>query len=254
MLEVRAHVPGGDSDRIAAELESVAGVNGVVIVDDGFAGRWLGGDDHVAAWTEVIEEARASARLFVRFLVLMAVAGVIAGVGVAESNELLVIGAMAISPDLLPLAAACVGLAARRWPLATRGVATLVVGLAVASAFAFLTSELLQHVDAFSGAVGSGGLGSLTTTDASTVVIALAAGIAGMLAFETRAGTAVGVAISLTTIPAAAYLGVAAANSQGTDVAGALGVLTTNVLSVLVAGTLTVMVQRSVRLRLARER
>lgn len=46
--------------------------------------------------------------------------------------------------------------------------------------------------------------------DAETILVALAAGVAGMLAVETRASMGVGVAISVTTIPAAAFLGVAA--------------------------------------------
>ena len=54
-------------------------------------------------------------------------------------------------------------------------------------------------------------LSGLTTVNDATVGVALAAGIAGMLALETRASSAVGVAISITTIPAAAYFGVAVA-------------------------------------------
>ena len=48
---------------------------------------------------------------------------------------------------------------------------------------------------------------SLTEVGPGTVLVALAAGMAGMLAYETAAGAAVGVAISVTTIPAAAYVG-----------------------------------------------
>jgi uncharacterized membrane protein len=53
-------------------------------------------------------------------------------------------------------------------------------------------------------------LAGLSTVNISTPIVAFAAGIAGMLALETRASSAVGVAISVTTIPASAYLGVAA--------------------------------------------
>ena len=43
-----------------------------------------------------------------------------------------------------------------------------------------------------------------------TILVAFVAGtLRAMLAFETRASSAIGVAISVTTIPAAAYLGVA---------------------------------------------
>jgi sorbitol-specific phosphotransferase system component IIC len=65
-----------------------------------------------------------------------------------------------------------------------------------------------------------------------------------MLALETRASSAVGVAISITTIPAAAYLGVAAGVGEADKALGALAVLGVNVATLLVAGTLTLVVQR----------
>jgi hypothetical protein len=74
--------------------------------------------------------------------------------------------------------------------------------------------------------------------------VSLAAGVAGMLAVETRASAAVGVGISITTIPAAAYLGVAAGVGEATKVGGALAVLGVNVLMLLIAGTLTLVLQR----------
>jgi uncharacterized membrane protein len=83
------------------------------------------------------------------------------------------------------------------------------------------------------------------------VIVAFAAGVAGMLAFETRAAAAVGVAISVTTIPAIAYFAVAVVADDDNDAWGALGVLATNVLVLLTAGTLTVAVQRALRARRA---
>ena len=74
--------------------------------------------------------------------------------------------------------------------------------------------------------------------------MAFAAGVAGILALETRASSAVGVAISVTTIPAAAYLGVAAGVGEESKAWGALGVLGVNVAVLLMAGTLTLLVQR----------
>ena len=92
--------------------------------------------------------------------------------------------------------------------------------------------------------VGESALSGLTTVNSSTIGVALAAGIAGMLALETRASAAVGVAISITTIPAAAYLGVAAGVGEAGKAWGALAVLGVNVAMLLVAGTLTLLVQR----------
>jgi hypothetical protein len=74
--------------------------------------------------------------------------------------------------------------------------------------------------------------------------VALAAGVAAMLAMETRASSAVGVAISVTTIPAAAYFGVALAVDQFSKADGALAVLGVNVAMLLIGGTATLAVQR----------
>ena len=74
--------------------------------------------------------------------------------------------------------------------------------------------------------------------------VALPAAISGMLAFETRAAAAVGVAISVTTIPAAAYLGVAAGLGETDKAGGALAVLAVNIGLLLVGGTATLAIQR----------
>ena len=54
------------------------------------------------AWIEVMGEARTHSRLLGRYLALMAVAGVLAAIGVITDNPILIVGAMAVSPDLLP--------------------------------------------------------------------------------------------------------------------------------------------------------
>src|SRR5262249_52450333 len=65
-------------------------------------------------WADLVAEARASSRAAPRFLALMAVAGAVAAIGVIEANVILIVGAMAISPDLLPIVGTCVGLVGRR--------------------------------------------------------------------------------------------------------------------------------------------
>jgi uncharacterized membrane protein len=82
-------------------------------------------------------------------------------------------------------------------------------------------------------------LRSLATVNDETIAVALAAGVAGMLAFETRASSGVGVAISVTTIPAAAYLSVAAGLGEATKALGALAVLATNVAMIIAAAATT---------------
>jgi uncharacterized hydrophobic protein (TIGR00271 family) len=198
------------------------------------------------AWIEVIGQARANSRLLARYLALINVAAVIAALGVITSSSILIVGAMAVSPDLLPICATCVGLVARRYELARRAFVTLTLGLGLVVVTAAVLSFLLRITgllpDGFE--VENSSLVNLAHTDYSTVLIALAAGVAAMLSFETKASAAVGVAISVTTIPASAYLGVAIGGGGIEHALGAAAVLAINVSLLIVSGTLTLLIQR----------
>jgi uncharacterized hydrophobic protein (TIGR00271 family) len=205
--------------------------------------------DHSATsliWADVLGQARVNARPVARYLVFMVVAGVIAGFGVIEANGILIVGAMAVSPDLLPITAACVGLVSRRGRLVRRALITLAIGMAATCLAAAVITLLLNLLDVLPSGfeIAKSTLSGLTTVNDATIGVALAAGVAGMLALETRASSAVGVAISITTIPAAAYLGVAAGVGEVESSLGALAVLGVNVAMLVVAGTLTLIVQR----------
>jgi len=182
----------------------------------------------------------------VRYLVFMAVAGVIASFGVIEQDQILIIGAMAVAPDLLPITATCTGLVLRRPRLIRRGLLSLLVGLGVACIFAAAVTGFLNLCDLLPHEfdIHQVGLTSQQHVSAETIIVALAAGVAGMLAVETRASMGVGVAISVTTIPAAAFLGVAAGVGQFAKSLGALGVLGTNIAMMLLGGSLALAVQR----------
>jgi uncharacterized hydrophobic protein (TIGR00271 family) len=196
------------------------------------------------AWIEVLGEARQNSRPLARYLALIVAAGVIASLGVITANSILIVGAMAVSPDLLPICATCVGIVGGRLHLARRAFTTLVLGLGLVVCVAALVTVALDLTGLLPSGfkVGQGGLGNLAHTDYSTVLVALAAGIAAMLAFETRASAAVGVAISVTTIPASAYLGVAI--GVGEHGSGALAVLLVNVTLLIASGSLTLALQR----------
>jgi uncharacterized hydrophobic protein (TIGR00271 family) len=199
-------------------------------------------------WADLLGQAGEHARPVARFLTLMATAGVIAAYGVIYSNGILIVGAMAVSPDFLPLASACIGLVARRRRLVGRALWTLAAGLATAGVIAAVLTALLNVTDLLPSnfKVGENGLAGLTTVNDSTFVVAFAAGIAGILALETRASAAVGVAISVTTIPASAYLGVAAGLGEVGKASGALAVLATNVAMLMVGGALTLLAQEAI--------
>jgi uncharacterized hydrophobic protein (TIGR00271 family) len=206
-------------------------------------GQFAAGEEF--AWIEVMGEARVHARPLGRYLALMTVAAVVAALGVITDNPILIVGAMAVSPDLLPICAACVGIVGRRVTLASRATVTLVLGLFLVVVVGCVLASVLDATDVIDGKLqlGASGLRDLGTTDYSTVLVALAAGVAAMLSFETRAAAAVGVAISVTTIPASALLGVAVGLGDFGKAGGAALVLAVNVTLLILSGSLTLATQ-----------
>ena len=216
-------------------------------------GRWLTFGREPLVWAEVVEGARENARLPPRYLIYMVVAGVLAGFAVIFANATLMVGAMAVSPDLLPVTAACVGIVGRRHRLFFRALGTLTIGLAVALLSAATLAYLLDasgylaaHLPDGSGLV----IAPSTRLLLPAITIAFVAGVAGMLAAETKASVAIGVAISVATIPSAAYCGVALAIGSINQAATGLGILTVNVAFLLIGGVVTLSVQRRLRARL----
>jgi uncharacterized hydrophobic protein (TIGR00271 family) len=203
-------------------------------------------DATTLVWADVLGQARLQARARGRYLALMAAAGVVGAFAVIQASPVLLVGAMAISPDLLPITAACTGIVLRRVGLAARGLGALAVGLAVT----FVISAVLTALLDLFGLLPDGFLlndipAGQTHVGASTILVALSAGVAGMLAVETRASAAVGVAISVTTIPAVAYLGVALGVGELRHSLSALSVLAVNVAMMLIGGSGALAVQRA---------
>jgi hypothetical protein len=127
--------------------------------------------------------------------------------------------------------------------------------MAVACASAALLTFALHQLDGlpagFTLASASSTLGGLTAVNNETVLLALGAGLAGVLALQTAASSAVGVAVSVTTIPAATYLGVAAGIGNLSAAWGALGVLGTNFAMMIVGACGALWIQRAVKGRAA---
>jgi uncharacterized hydrophobic protein (TIGR00271 family) len=198
-------------------------------------------------WADLLGQASEHARPVARYLVLMGISGMIAANGVIYVNSILIVGAMAVSPDLLPITAIAIALVARRAGLVRRAAVTLAAGLGCAGFSAGVLAGVLDLVDLLPGdfELSAAALRGLTTINSSTFVVALVAGVAGMLALETRASAAVGVAISVTTIPAASYLGVATGVGEFDEALGSLVVLGINVAMLVSGATIALLVQRA---------
>ena len=204
--------------------------------------------ERTMVWADVLGTAWLNARPLARYLAFMVVAGVIASYGVVDNNGILIVGAMAVSPDLLPITAIAVGIVGRQAELAGRALVTLATGLGaagLAAAVSTFTQDHLGFIPSGYDVRATGVLTGLTTISNETVVVAFVAGVAGMLALETRASSGVGVAISVTTIPAVGYFGVAVGLRELDKALGALGVLGVNVLMMVVGAVGTLLLQRA---------
>ncbi|HYO93315.1 MAG TPA: DUF389 domain-containing protein [Polyangiaceae bacterium] len=208
-------------------------------------------------WESVAARASESAELSLSFLIFMVLATMIAAVGVLTDSVVLIIGAMVVGPEFGPLAGVCVGLVQRRFHLAGRSLLALLVGLPVGIMCAYALTLLLVQLGIAPVSFTSPHPQTLfiSRPDAYSAIIALMAGVAGMISLTTaKSGALIGVLISVTTVPAAGNVGVAAAYQNFSELRGAAAQLGINLLMLLVAGTLTVQLQHfAFRRRVARQ-
>jgi uncharacterized hydrophobic protein (TIGR00271 family) len=168
----------------------------------------------------------------------------------------LIVGAMVIGPDFGPVAAMCVALVKFRPARLARAFRTLALGLLASMAAAWALARLFRATGLVAAdfELSQRGLTSfISHPDLISVVVALVAGVAGMLTVtESRAGALVGVLVSVTTIPAAANMGVALALVNGDEARGSAAQLLVNVSCLVLSGTATLWVQRRLWARVER--
>ena len=206
-----------------------------------------GSSSDAVIWEGVEATTSESAELSLSFIAFMVLATLIAAVGILTDSVVLIIGAMVVGPEFGPLAGLCVALIQKRFSLAARSATALAVGFPAAIGATYLVVTLLRGLGVASSsiAVERPDTFFIAHPDAFTVLVALLAGIAGVLSLTTaKSGALMGVLISVTTIPAAANVGVATAYATWGEVRGALAQLTINLVCIAVAGSATLAVQR----------
>ena len=208
-------------------------------------------------WEEVEQRTEENVELSGVFLLFMVLAGLIAAVGIYLDSEILIVGAMVVGPEFGPIAGFCVAFVQRRRDLAIRSGRALAVGFPLAIVTVYLATLLAKATGLTSerfDATEHGIANLISSPDVFTVIVALCAGAAGMLSLSTaKSGALIGVLISVTTIPAAANIGVAAAYQDQEGALGSLAQLALNLVSILVAGSTVLAVQRALYRRRRRE-
>jgi uncharacterized hydrophobic protein (TIGR00271 family) len=210
-------------------------------------------------WEEVEARTSEGVELSGVYLAFMVIAGLLAAVGIYQDSPILIVGAMVVGPEFGPLAGICVAAVERQPGLAARSGVALAVGFPLTIIVVFLAVLAFKAVDLFPDVFSLEGhslANIIAAPDFFTFFVAVCAGAAGMLSLSTaKSGALIGVLISVTTMPAAANVGLAAAYQDWGRCRGSLAQLVINLGSILVAGSVVLFIQRSLyRRRRARHR
>ncbi|MFD4629972.1 DUF389 domain-containing protein [Streptomyces sp. NPDC058284] len=199
-------------------------------------------------WEQLADATHEESTLSVTYVAFIVLATMIAACGVVLDNAILIVGAMAVGPEFGPLTGFCTALIQRAPRLALRSATALLVGFAVAMVATAGFSYFMDAMDLFSDSALKAdrpNTNFIYRPDWFSFVVAVLAGIAGTLSLTSAKSAAlVGVAISVTTVPAAANAAVAFSYSEYRQAWGSTEQLLLNLLGIVLAGTLTLLAQK----------
>ena len=217
----------------------------------GFAAerRTPGSAADAVVWSEVTQRAYEESELNWTYLSFMTLATLLATIAIVLDSQVLVIGAMVLGPEFVPIAALGLSLVRRRPTLFTIAARTLVVG--------FATSILLAML----AALAARGLGWVTVEDVVgsrpdtnfiyspdrwSFIVAIIAAAAGVLSLTSaKAGGLSGVFISVTTVPASGNVALGLAFGAWHEVTGSGLQLLLNLTGMALAGWGTLALQNA---------
>jgi uncharacterized hydrophobic protein (TIGR00271 family) len=212
--------------------------------------------EHAPVWDLVEAGIQADAAYPPSFFVLLVFAGLIGACGILTNSQILVVGAMVVGPEYSAIIAVALGIDRRNGRAVGGGLLALVAGFALAIAVTYVFAlciratgdtpkAYLQGIRPVSSLINSPNLFS--------VVVAVIAGLTGVVSLTlARASALTGVFISITTIPAAADVGVSLANHSWKEARGSLLQLLLNVGLLIIVGALAFSAQRAIWRRLQR--
>jgi uncharacterized hydrophobic protein (TIGR00341 family) len=187
---------------------------------------------------ELYEDISDAARFSRIYFAMVVLSAIVATIGLEHNSVAVVIGAMVIAPLLGPNMALALATTLGDLPLARRAVLTGLAGIATVAVMTAILGALL-HVDPTLSE-----LASRTQVGLSDVVLALAAGCAGALAFTTGvSATLVGVMVAVALLPPMVTFGLLLGGGQTKLAMGALSLLLANLICLNLAGVTTFLVQ-----------
>jgi uncharacterized hydrophobic protein (TIGR00271 family) len=209
-----------------------------------------GAGSDAVVWEQVVRTTDSESSFSASYVAFLTIALLLAAIAIINDSAILTIGAMVLGPEFAPLAALAVAVVHRRRSIARRAAVSLVLGFLIAivvTTLAVLAARGLGWVGTDLLDADRPQTGFITSPDRWSVVVAVLAGIAGVLSLTSaKSGALVGVFISVTTVPAAADKGFSLAHGGGDQLHGAATQLGINLAGILLAAMLTLFVQRTV--------
>jgi len=189
-------------------------------------------DELVAAAADLAPSTRT-------YVLMTIVSALIATAGLLLDSPAVVVGSMVIAPLVGPAMAASVGTVVNDSEMFRRGVRLQVLGLLLAIGAAFVFAFLVRHanlVPPIADVTVIPEVHERVAPDFLSLVIAVGAGVAGILSLTTGVSAAlVGVMIAVALIPPAATVGIGLAWGQPIVSLGSAVLLLVNVLSINLA-------------------
>ena len=207
-----------------------------------------GAPSDAVVWEEVEARTSESTELGGHFLIFMILSCLIAAIGIYLESPILIIGGMVVGPEFGPLAGLCVAIVDRRRDVAMRSLAALALGFPLA-----ITAACLFTLGADATGLLDEGFESsehlltdfISHPDTFSFIVAALAGAAGVLSLTSaKSGALIGVLISVTTILAAANIGISFALGDWAAWRGSIAQLAVNLAAIVLAGVGTLLVQR----------
>ncbi|MEV6259803.1 DUF389 domain-containing protein [Streptomyces sp. NPDC051784] len=200
-------------------------------------------------WEELSEVTHEESTFSATYVTFLSVATMLAACGVMLDNAVLIVGAMAVGPEFGPLAGISTALVQRAPKLVVRSLWALIGGFLAAMVATAGFAWLMDVLDLFNEDMINAPrpqTGFIWHPDWMSFVVALLAGIAGTLSLTSaKSGALIGVAISVTTVPAAANAAVAFSYQDLDQAWGSSVQLLANLGGIVLAGTVTLLVQKA---------
>ncbi len=183
---------------------------------------------------ELYEDIKDAARLSPVFLAMVVLSTLVASIGLYYNSVAIIIGAMVIAPLLGPNMALALGTALGDIPMLRQAALTALAGIAAAMALSLILGVLLKADPA------TPELASRDAAGIGDIVVALASGCAGALAFTTGvSATLIGVMVAVAILPPLVAFGLLLGGGHPAPALGALSLFLMNVLCVNLAGVTT---------------